>query len=72
MIEPVELKITTDDMNRYFQVITKANEELTVEDALKIQEKSGYAPEGYGFYSFRCDIKNAICVSRWNCSKSCD
>ena len=72
MIEPLELKITTDDMSRYFQAITKHDEPLTPEDAIKIQEKIGYPAPGYGFYGFRCDIRNAVCISTWNSHKTCE
>jgi hypothetical protein len=35
---------------------------------MKLQEKAGYHPAGYGFYGFAC-INN---VARWNCDNSCD
>jgi len=41
---------------------------ITEDGAMKLQEKAGYHPAGYGFYGF-VRINN---VARWNCSNSCD
>ena len=41
---------------------------ITEDGAMKLQERVGYHPSGYGFYGFAC-INN---VARWNCSNSCD
>ena len=41
---------------------------ITEDDAMKLQERTGYHPAGYGFYGFAY-INN---VARWNCSNSCD
>ena len=41
---------------------------MTEDGAMKLQERAGYHPAGYGFGNFAC-INN---VARWNCSNSCD
>ena len=41
---------------------------ITEDGAMKLQERAGYHPAGYGFYGFAY-INGA---ARWNCSNSCD
>jgi hypothetical protein len=41
---------------------------ITEDGAMKLQERVGYHPCGYGFYGFA--YINGI--ARWNCSNSCD
>ena len=41
---------------------------ITEDGAMKLQEKAGYHPAGYGFYGFAC-INN---TARWYCDNSCD
>ena len=41
---------------------------ITEDGAMILQQRAGYHPAGYGFYSF---VKiNGI--ARWNCSNSCN
>ena len=42
--------------------------EITEDEAMEFQKKSGFHPQGYGFFSFTC--KDG--VSEWNCLNSCD
>ena len=42
--------------------------DITEDGAMKLQERVGYHPAGYGFYGFA--YINGI--ARWNCSNSCD
>jgi hypothetical protein len=42
--------------------------DITEDGAMKLQERVGYHPCGYGFYGFA--YINGI--TRWNCSNSCD
>ena len=41
---------------------------ITEDGAMKLQERTGYHPAGYGFYGFA--YINGI--ARWICSNSCD
>ena len=50
--------------NIYFMYKGEMNED----GAMKLQERSGYHPAGYGFYGFAC-ING---IARWKCSNSCD
>ena len=42
--------------------------DITEDGAMKLQERAGYHPAGYGFYEFAC-IEN---IARWCCHNSCD
>ena len=50
--------------NIYFKYVGN----MTEDGAMKLQERAGYHPAGYGFGNFAY-INN---VARWNCSNSCD
>ena len=50
--------------NIYFKYVGN----MTEDGAMKLQERAGDHPAGYGFGNFAC-INN---VARWNCSNSCD
>lgn len=50
--------------NIYFKYVGN----ITEDGAMKLQERAGYHPAGYGFGNFAY-INN---VARWNCSNSCD
>ena len=50
--------------NIYFKYVGN----MTEDGAMKLQERAGYHPAGYGVGNFAC-INN---VARWNCSNSCD
>ena len=41
---------------------------ITEDGAMKLQERAGYHPAGYGFYGFAF-VSN---VARWHCSNNCD
>jgi len=41
---------------------------ITEDGAIRLQQRAGYHPAGYGFYGFAC-INN---VARWWCANSCD
>lgn len=56
------------DSQRYGSVHFSYNGELTEDQAVKVQQESGYHPHGYGFYSLSVDGG----VTTWNCSNSCD
>ena len=49
--------------NIYFKYVGN----ITEDGAMKLQERAGYHPAGYGFGNFAC-INN---VARWNCNNSC-
>jgi len=63
-----DLHISEHAENAYAQII--AEEDIGEDYGTKaiIQERAGYHPAGYGFYSFAC-INN---VARWHCSNNCD
>ena len=50
--------------NIYFKYVGN----ITEDGAMKLQERAGYHPAGYGFGNFAC-INN---VARWNCNNCCD
>ena len=50
--------------NVYFKYVGN----ITEDGAMKLQERAGYHPDGYGFGNFAC-INN---VARLNCSNSCN
>ena len=50
--------------NIYFKYVGN----ITEDGAMKLQERAGYHPAGYGFGNFAC-INN---IARWNCSNCCD
>ena len=50
--------------NIYFKYVGN----MTEDGAMKLQERAGYNPAGYGFGNFAC-INN---VARWNSSNCCD
>tara|TARA_R110002012_G_C11557248_1_gene603060 strand:+ start:812 stop:1006 length:195 start_codon:yes stop_codon:yes gene_type:complete len=52
----------------YGSVYFKYAEELTEEEAMNIQQDSGFHPCGYGFYSHKIEGG----VTTWNCSNFCD
>ena len=41
---------------------------ITEDGAIRLQEKAGYHPAGYGFYSFAC-ING---IARWECHNCCN
>jgi hypothetical protein len=41
---------------------------ITEDGAMKLQERAGYHPAGYGFYEFAYINGTA----RWHCSNNCD
>ena len=41
---------------------------ITEDGAIRLQQRAGYHPAGYGFYEFVC-INN---TARWWCANSCD
>lgn len=52
----------------YGSIYFKYAEELTRDQAFKMQEEFGYHPFGYGFYSYKVEDG----VTTWNCSNCCD
>ena len=42
--------------------------DITEDGAMKLQERVGYHPAGYGFYEF----VNINGIARWNCSNDCN
>ena len=44
------------------------NGTLTEDEAMDLQEESGYHPAGYGFNSYKVENN----VTTWRCSRSCD
>lgn len=56
----VELKVE----RRGSWITFTSNEALSSDEALDAQEKAGYHPAGYGFYSFA--------GISWACATSCD
>ncbi len=52
----------------YGWVHFKYAEEITEDQAMKMQMDSGFHPSGYGFYSYKA--KDG--VTSWSCSNCCD
>ena len=50
--------------NIYFKYVG----DITEDGAMKLQERAGYHPAGYGFYGFAY----VDGIGRWHCSNSCD
>jgi hypothetical protein len=50
--------------NIYFKYVGN----ITEDGAMRLQERAGYHPAGYGFYGFVYINGTA----RWNCSNNCD
>ena len=42
--------------------------DITEDGAMKLQERVGYHPAGYGFYDFAC-ING---IARWHCINNCE
>ena len=42
--------------------------EITEGEAMEFQQRSGFHPHGYGFYSYNCENGKTY----WNCSNSCN
>ena len=51
---------------------TVSNNPITEEMALVEQQKLGYHPAGYGFYSFKCRQEGDKYIANWECAASCD
>ena len=56
------------DYNSPGSIYFKYVGDITEDGAMKLQQRAGYHPSGYGFYDFA--YINGI--ARWNCSNSCD
>tara|TARA_R110002012_G_C11553744_1_gene602739 strand:- start:433 stop:633 length:201 start_codon:yes stop_codon:yes gene_type:complete len=52
----------------YGSIYFKYAEELTEEQAMKLQLEYGFHPSGYGFYSYKVEGGSTT----WNCSNHCD
>lgn len=69
----MNIQVTRKTERYRFIFTVESNEPITREEAMKIQTRMGYNPEGYGFGRFTLEKGDKLAYQgSWSCSQSCD